>query len=69
MGELVIKGRYLTIEEFKKEFKVGDMIKAQGWLDFVVITAIGEKRFLTKRMDNRGNESVSSIQNIKWIKK
>lgn len=58
----------LTTTEFRKEFKVGDII--QGWSTGkkVMITAIGEERFLYKNADgyHRNKEYVSTIR-ATWL--
>lgn len=61
----VNKRRPYTDHEFKKTFKIGDMIC--GWSTglTVEITAIDEKRFLA--MDYKSKERVCTIAAHEWI--
>lgn len=58
----------MTVEKFKKEFKVGDEITAPSWSleSYDVITAIGDFSFLAT--DNEGNENYYNIRGYNWIK-
>jgi len=65
-----LHAKYYTVAEFKDKFKVGDLIRGASWANFVVITAIGEGRFLYRQVSNSSiqlpDESVSTIRNVKW---
>lgn len=60
--------KQFTPEEFKKVFKVGDKICGWSTGKVVIITAIGEKRFLAKCTYNKIKEGSHTMESNTWVK-